>query len=100
MAMEQISGQSISNCWRKTGILPTTMSAAIANCDERERHRDNATAVQLSELIGNLRLGDDALTAEEFEQFPREQQVQFCYNNYACCIAALLLGIADCKLML
>ena len=33
---------------------------------------------QLSQLISSLNLGSDALTAEEFEQFPAEQEVQHC----------------------
>ena len=75
-AMEQISAQTTSNCWRHTGILPPTMSADIASNDERERHRDNAAASELSDLINDLNLGSDALTAEEYEQFPGEQEVQ------------------------
>lgn len=74
-AMDQISAQTISNCWRHTGILPPTMSAEIASSDERERQRDNAAAAELSHLIHSLNLGSDALTAEEYEQFPGEQEV-------------------------
>ena len=74
-AMDHISAQTISNCWRHTGILPPTMSAEIASSDERERQRDNAAAAELSHLIHSLNLGSDALTAEEYEQFPGEQEV-------------------------
>ena len=76
LALEQISTQTISNCWRHTGILPPTMSAEIANSDERERNRNNAVASELSALISNLNLGSDALTAQEYEQCPGEQEVQ------------------------
>ena len=76
-AMEQISAQSITNCWRHTGILPPTMSAEIASNDQRERHRDNDAATEMSMLISSLNLGSDALTAEEYEQFPGEKQVHY-----------------------
>ncbi|KAL0021024.1 hypothetical protein WJX77_008053 [Trebouxia sp. C0004] len=58
------------------GILPPTMSAQIVSNDQRERHRDNAAALELSDLINSLNLGLDALTAEEYEQFPGEQEVE------------------------
>lgn len=74
-AMEQISDQTIRNCWRKTEILPPTMTVDIVNSDEREKHRGNAASAELSILINSLNLGADALTAQEFEQFPGEQQV-------------------------
>ena len=44
------------------------MSAEIVSNDHRERHKDNAAAAELSELINNLNLGSDALSAEEYEQ--------------------------------
>lgn len=74
-AIEQISDQTISNWWQKSGILPPTMAAEIANSDEREKHRNNAAAAEFSMLANSLNLGADALTAQEFEHFPGEQQV-------------------------
>ena len=73
-ALDQISAQTISNCWRHTGILPPTMTAEIVSNDHRERHKDNAAAAELSELINSLSLGSDALSAEEYEQFPGEDE--------------------------
>ena len=84
-SMDQITDQSISNCWRKTGILPATMSAVIANNDERERRRDQSTAAELSALIGNMNLGADALSAEDFvSNFPGEAEVSFVRVVRAC----------------
>ena len=75
-ALDQMSAQTISNCWRHTGILAPTMSAVFFSNDHRERHKDNAAAAELSELINNLNLGSGALSAEEYEQFPGEDEVQ------------------------
>ncbi|KAL0035937.1 hypothetical protein WJX77_008310 [Trebouxia sp. C0004] len=65
-ALEQITDQTIRNCWRKTGILPPTMSAEIVNSDEREKARDVSAAAELSRMISGLNLGDDALSADDF----------------------------------
>lgn len=75
-SMQLITEQTIRNCWKKTGILPPTMSASIANNDERQRSRDHSLATELSALIGNLNLGSDALCAEDFAtNFPGENEV-------------------------
>ena len=72
-ALAQVSDQSISNCWRKTGILPPTMSAEIASNDQREQQKDTAAASELSMLITSLNPGSDAMTLEEYQQLPGEQ---------------------------
>ncbi len=51
------------------------MALDIVNSEERERSRDAGAASELSQLISGLKLGDDALTAEEYENFPSEQEV-------------------------
>lgn len=84
--LEQVSAQSIANCWRHTGILPPTMSAEIASNDQRERHRDNAAASELSMLISSLNLGADAVNFEEYEAFPGEEQVPFNACTCAKCL--------------
>ena len=75
-SMEQISDQTIRNCWRKTGILPPTMAAEILNSDEREKARDAIAAAELSRMISGLNLGEDALSAEDFQELPGEQEVE------------------------
>ena len=74
-SLEQISDQTIRNCWKKTGILPLAMSASIANDDEREKSRHLSAASELSSLISCLHLGDDTLPAAEYEDFPGEHKV-------------------------
>ena len=44
--------------------------------DHRERHKDNAAAAERSELTNKLNLGNDALSAKEYEKFPGEDEVQ------------------------
>ena len=72
-ALEHITDQTIRNCWRKTGILPPTMSAEIVNSDKA---RDVSAAAELSRMISGLNLGDDALSADEFGELPSEQEVE------------------------
>ena len=72
---QDISEQTIRNCWRKVQILPPTWSADINNLDERERTRQNEAIADLSSLISSLNLGSDALEPEEYEAFPGEDEV-------------------------
>ena len=66
-----------TDCWRKTDILPPVWNAQLVNADEREKTRAEEANAELSSLIANLRLGSDALSAEEFQNFPNEKQVTF-----------------------
>ena len=82
-AYGELSNQTISNCWRKTGSLPPVWNAWLVNADEREKSRVAEANAELSALIANLRLGPDALSAEEFQNFPNEEQVS-CLHNPMC----------------
>lgn len=75
-SMDKTSDQTTRNCWRKTGILPPTMAAEIVNSNERETARDASAAAELSQMIDGLNLGEDALTAEEFQELPGEREVE------------------------
>ena len=72
---QDISEQTIRNCWHKVQILPPTWSADINNLDERERARESEAVAHLSSLISSLNLGSDALQPEEYEAFPGEDEV-------------------------
>ena len=72
---QDISEQTIRNCWRKVQIHPPTWSADINNLDERERARQSEAVADLSSLISSLNLGSDALQPEEYEAFPGEDEV-------------------------
>lgn len=84
-AFGELSNQTISNCWRKTDILPPVWNAQLVNADEREKTRVAEANAELSSLIANLRLGSDALSAEEFQNFPNEEQVSCLHVLFGFC---------------
>lgn len=74
-AWDKITEDTISNCWRKTAILPsqedlTSEDAAAAVAEELA-----AVGSAVGELIGSLNLGDDALQAAEFVELPGEEVI-------------------------
>lgn len=49
---------------------------------------------ELSTLIASLSLGSDALSAEEFQNFPNEEQVSFTNNLFLFVTVRLLIIMA------
>ena len=93
-AFSELSNQTISNCWRKTDILPPVWNAELVNADEREKGRMAEANAELSTLIASLSLGSDALSAEEFQNFPNEEQVSFTNNLFLFVTVRLLIIMA------
>ena len=50
-AFGELSNQTISNCWRKTDILPPVWNAQLVNADEREKTRVAEANADLSSLL-------------------------------------------------
>ncbi|DBA73427.1 TPA: hypothetical protein ACH3X1_011464 [Trebouxia sp. C0004] len=80
------------------------MTADIVNSDERERHRDNAAAAELSMIIDSLNLGADALTAQEYEQISRRTERDLTDDELVALVtdkppAEFVEDISDCELI-
>lgn len=67
-----IKPSAIQNCWRKSGIIPSDWAIG------RSRQTSSGvTPPELQSFIDQLPLGNDALDAEAYQDFPHENEVEF-----------------------
>lgn len=75
-----MKASTVQNCWRKSGIIPQDW-AAVGN----NQVPAGVQSSELQSLIDELPLGSDALDAEAYENFPRENEVILEVRNLPSC---------------
>lgn len=71
-AWTEMKAETISNCWRKTGILPNVEEAETSEAAAAVARELEKVGTAVNELISSLKLGDDALQAAEYVELPGE----------------------------
>src|SRR4051812_17817347 len=68
-AWKAVTNETISNCWTKTGILPSAITSPSPSCEEQNDDDDNLNEIeevqQLLNQYSNFNFGD-LMSAEEF----------------------------------
>ena len=71
---EEITPETLRNCWRHTNILPAGINAELSNMSDNIRTTDDSTLNELSEILATLNLFDK-MQVDEFLNIPEENIV-------------------------
>jgi hypothetical protein len=71
---EEITPETLHNCWRHTNILPASINAELSNMSDNIRTANDSTLNDLSEALTTLNLSDK-MQVEEFLNIPEENIV-------------------------